>query len=327
MSRIFKNKKINNIFITGGSGFIGSHICDFLLANNYKVTVFDNFSNGRREFTNHHIDNSNFSLIEGDCLDLSLLLNSMNGHDLVWHLAANTDLISSHNQPDKDLKDCVIATFNVLESMKFNQIKPILFASSGAVYGKLCLENYVNESAGPLKPMSPYGAGKISSESFIHAYCHLYELRAWIFRFGNVIGKRVSHGILYDFINKLKKDKNTLTVLGDGTQEKNYFLIEECISGMIWSYNNINLDQSVPCEILNLGTDSVSNVINIAKIVIEEMGLKNVTKINIEGKKYAWLGDQPKVHLDVSKINSLGWKCKLNSDEAIRIAVRRILEK
>ena len=136
--------EINRIFITGGSGFIGSHICDLLLEQSYSVTVYDNFSNGRREFTAHHLCNPKFNLIEGDCLDLNFLTKSMYGHDLVWHMAANTDIISSHEQPDRDLKDCVVATFNVVESMRANNIKPILFASSGAVYGKLSRRGMVH---------------------------------------------------------------------------------------------------------------------------------------------------------------------------------------
>tara|TARA_Y200000002_G_scaffold383265_1_gene404591 strand:- start:11353 stop:12333 length:981 start_codon:yes stop_codon:yes gene_type:complete len=324
MHSIF-DKKITRIFITGGAGFIGSHICDLLLKDGYSITVYDNFSNGRREFIEPHLANNNFELIEGDCLDLNLLNKAIVGHDLIWHLAANTDLISSHTQPDRDLKDCVLATFNVLEAMKNNSIQDLLFASSGAVYGKLCLEKYVNETSGPYKPMSPYAAGKISSEAFIHTYCHLYGIRSWMFRFGNVIGARVTHGILFDFINKLKKDNTRLDVLGDGTQEKNYFLTEECIGGMIWSFNNIILNSENPCDVINLGTDSVSNVLEIAKIVIKEMGLENKAEIKIEGKKYAWLGDQPKVHLDTSYINNLGWKAKFSSNEAVREAVRRIL--
>lgn len=324
MSEFFK-KNIRRVFISGGAGFIGSHICDLLISEGFKVTVYDNFSNGKEEFIQHHLNNSNFTLIKGDCLDKQILTKAMKAHDLVWHMAANTDLVSSHTQPDRDLNDCVLATFNVLEAMRENKIQDLLFASSGAVYGKLCLSDFVDESAGPLKPMSPYGAGKIASEAFIHAYSHLYNIRSWMFRFGNVIGLRVTHGILYDFINKLKKDPSILKVLGDGTQEKNYFLTEECIQGMIWSFNNIKLDDENPCECINLGTNSVSNVISIAKIVIQEMGLEGKTKIDIEGKKYAWLGDQPKVHLDTSKINSLGWKARYSSDEAVRIAIKRIL--
>ncbi|QWD11275.1 NAD-dependent epimerase/dehydratase family protein [Polynucleobacter paneuropaeus] len=325
-NRILGNA-VQKIFITGGSGFIGSHLCDLLLRQNYDVTVYDNFSNGRREFTKDHLDNSRFSLVEADCLDLERLTTEMAGHDLIWHLAANTDIVGSHVQPDRDLKDCVVATFNVLEGMRQNKIIPILFASSGAVYGKLCLEDHVKESAGPLSPMSTYAAGKIGSEAFIYCYCHLYGLRGWMFRFGNVIGSRVTHGVLYDFINRLNQNPNELLILGDGTQEKNYFLTEECIEGMAWTFLNSALDERNPCEVYNLGTASVTRVTEIAQIVVEEMGLENKTKISIEGKKYAWLGDQPKVHLSVDRVNADGWQCKNSSSEAVRKAVRRILGK
>lgn len=318
---------VNKIFITGGSGFIGSHICDLLLAQDYVVTVYDNFSNGRREFTSSHLGNPKFKLVEADCLDSRRITSEMEGHDLVWHMAANTDIVGSHEQPDRDLKDCVIATFNVLEAMRQNKINPILFASSGAVYGKLCIENHVDETAGPLSPMSTYAAGKIGSEAFIYCYCHLYGLRGWVFRFGNVIGGRVTHGVLFDFINRLRKNPDELLILGDGTQEKNYFLTEECIEGMAWSFLNSKLDEQNPCAVYNLGTASVTPVTEIAKIVVEEMGLSKRTKILIEGKRYAWLGDQPKVHLSIDKINTEGWSCKTSSDEAVRTAVRRILSK
>jgi UDP-glucose 4-epimerase len=317
---------IEKVFITGGSGFIGSHICDKLLEQGYKVTVFDNFSNGRRQFTSQHLSNDSFTLIEGDCLSALDLKNAMAGHHLIWHMAANTDIIGSREQPDRDLNDCVVATFNVLQGMRENKIQPILFASSGAVYGKLCLENHVDETAGPLAPMSTYAAGKISSESFISCYSHLYGIEGYIFRFGNVIGSRVTHGVLYDFIKRLMRNPNELTILGDGRQEKNYFLTEECIDGMAWAFRNIKLGASNPCVILNLGTSSVTRVTEIAKIVIEEMGLQNKTKIKINGEQYAWLGDQPKVHLSTKKINELGWICKNSSDEAVRKAVQRILD-
>src|SRR6185503_10360737 len=149
---------------------------------------YDNLSNGRREFTAGHLGNGNFNFVQADCLDMASVVREMAGHDLVWHMAANTDLIGSHAQPDRDLKDCVLATFNVVEAMRQHGIKPILFASSGAVYGQLCLEKTVDETAGPLAPMSTYAAGKIGSEAFISSYCHLYGLRGWMFRFGNVLG-------------------------------------------------------------------------------------------------------------------------------------------
>jgi len=328
MSRVkMLGENIKKVFLTGGSGFIGSHICDKLLAQGYVVTVYDNFSNGRREFTSGHLRNPNFKLIEADCLDLSRITIEMAGHDLVWHMAANTDIIGSHAQPDRDLKDCLMATFNVVEAMRQNNVKPILFASSGAVYGDLCLEDEVNEAAGPLSPLSTYAAGKISSEAFISSYCHLYALRGWIFRFGNVLGLRVTHGVIFDFIKRLRENSNELMILGDGTQEKNYFLTEDCIDGMAWSFLNIPLNDEYPCGIYNLGTSTVTRVTEIARLVIEEMGLTGKTEIKIQGVKRAWLGDQPKVHIKVDKMSDLGWKCKRNSDEAVRTAVRRVLGK
>jgi UDP-glucose 4-epimerase len=317
---------VRRIFVTGGAGFIGSHIVDQLLAQGYEVTVYDNLSNGRREFIADHLDDPSFRFVEADCLDLDCVQRVMEGHDLVWHMAANTDIIGSHAQPDRDLRDCVLATFSVVEAMRRHGIRPILFASSGAVYGQLCLEEAVDEEAGPLAPMSTYAAGKIGSEAFISCYCHLYGMRGWIFRFGNVLGSRLTHGVIFDFIRKLRENPGELLILGDGSQEKNYFLTEECIDGMAWAFRNISLTDDKPCDIFNLGTTSVTKVTEIARIVIEEMGLVDV-EVKIQGSKHAWLGDQPKVHLKMGKINRLGWRCTHNSDEAVRIAVRRVLAK
>jgi UDP-glucose 4-epimerase len=318
---------IKKVFLTGGSGFIGSHICDKLLAQGVAVTAFDNFSNGRREFIANHLGNPNFRLVEADCLDFDRVVKEMAGHDLVCHMAANTDIIGSHTQPDRDLKDCVVATFNIVEAMRRHDIKPLLFPSSGAVYGQLCLDVAVDETAGPLEPMSTYAAGKIGSEAFISAYCRLYGLRSWMFRFGNVIGLRVTHGVIYDFIRRLRENPDELMILGDGTQEKNYFLTEECIEGMAWAYRNIPMTDDKPCDVFNLGTTTVTRVTEIARIVVQEMGLATRTKVRIQGARRAWLGDQPRVHLAVDKINRLGWKCRRSSDEAVLTAVRRVLGK
>ncbi|MCX6922974.1 MAG: NAD-dependent epimerase/dehydratase family protein [Verrucomicrobia bacterium] len=320
-------EQVQRVFLTGGSGFIGSHICDKLLAQGIAVTAYDNLSNGRREFTASHLGDPKFKLVEADCLDLDRIQREMAGHDLVWHMAANTDIIGSHAQPDRDLKDCVVATFNVVEAMRRNGIKPLLFPSSGAVYGQLCLDEHVDEAAGPLAPMSTYAAGKIGSEAFISAYCHLYGLRSWMFRFGNVLGWRVTHGVIFDFVRKLRENPNELLILGDGTQEKNYFLTEDCIDGMTWAFRNIPLTDEKPCDVFNLGTTTVTRVTEIARIVVEEMGLTGQTQVSIQGTKRAWLGDQPRVHFTVDKINRLGWYCRRSSDEAVRIAVRRVLGK
>lgn len=317
---------VKKILVTGGAGFIGSHVVDMLMDDGYEVVVYDNLSNGRREFIEQHIGTPNFIFHEADLMDVDTLRAAMTGCDLVWHLAANTDIIGGAEQPRRDLRDCVMGTFNVLEAMRALDIKSIIFSSTGAVYGELCHDVATSEAAGPLLPVSTYAAGKIGSEAFISAFCALYGLRGWMFRFGNVIGARMTHGVIFDFINRLRDNPAELLIRGDGRQEKNYFLVEECIDGMAYAFRNIPRDEETPCDILNLGTDSITPVTKIAAIVCEEMNLPN-TKIVIEGTKRAWLGDQPRVHITVDRIRQLGWQAKRHSDEAVRTAVRRMLGK
>jgi UDP-glucose 4-epimerase len=314
----------NRVFLTGGAGFIGSHLVDTLVPQGYHVTLYDNLSNGRREFIAHHTGKPNFKFVEADLLDADRLAAEMVGHDLVWHLAANTDIIGGAEPRRRDLRDCVIGTFNVLEAMRQTGCNPIIFSSTGAVYGELCSDKATSEEDGPLLPVSTYAAGKIGAEAFISAFCSLYGLRGYIFRLGNVIGARMTHGVIVDFIGKLRDNPDELVIQGDGKQEKNYFLVEECIDGMAYVYRNVRMTEDRPCDIFNLGTDSVSKVVVIAKIVREEMALPD-SRITIEGKKRAWAGDQPKVHINVDRMRQLGWTAKLTSDQAVRIAVRRML--
>ena len=314
------------IFVTGGAGFIGSHLVDILVGQGYQATVYDNLSNGRHKFIEHNLGEPNFRFVEGDILDEDRLAAEMEGHDLVWHLAANTDIIGGVKQPRRDLRDCVTGTFNVLEAMRRTGIRPIIFSSTGAVYGELCHDVATSESDGPLLAVSTYAAGKIGSEAFISAFCNLYGLRGWMFRFGNVIGARMTHGVIFDFIHKLRENPEELLIRGDGNQEKNYFLVEECIDGMAYAYRNIPMTEDKPCDVFNLGTDSVTRVVEIARIVKEEMGLP-AARIRIEGTKRAWAGDQPRVHITVDRMRQVGWTAKLSSDQAVRIAVRRMLGK
>ncbi|HPA78841.1 MAG TPA: NAD-dependent epimerase/dehydratase family protein [Kiritimatiellia bacterium] len=318
--------KIERVFLTGGSGFIGSHVADMLMEQGYAVTVYDNLSNGRREFIEHHFGKPGFAFHEADILDMDKLSAAMAGHDLVWHLAANTDIIGGVEQPRRDLRDCVMGTFNVLEAMRATRIQPVIFSSTGAVYGDLCFDVATSEASGPLLPVSTYAAGKIGSEAFISSFCHLYGLRAWMFRFGNVIGARMTHGVIYDFIHKLRANPQSLLIRGAGNQEKNYFLVEECIDGMAYAFRNIPMTEDKPCDLFNLGTDSITRVTDIAEIVKTEMGLEDA-EIKIEGTKQAWPGDQPRVHITVDKMRALGWTARRTSDQAVAAAVRRMLGK
>jgi UDP-glucose 4-epimerase len=317
---------VKRVLLTGGAGFIGSHVLDLLAPTGVQFTVYDNLSNGRLDYIESHLSSPNVTFMNADILDLEGLIEATQDRDLVWHLAANTDIINSHDQPVRDLNDCAVGTFNVIEAMRRTGVRDIIFASTGAVYGNICAEQSVTENAGPLLPVSTYGAGKIASEAFISSFCHVYGLRGWIYRFGNVIGARMTHGVIYDFLDRLQKDPSRLLVRGDGRQEKNYFLVEECIDGMLYGYCNVKMDEENPCDIFNLGTPTVTKVIDIARTVVDEMGLTDA-KIEIEGTKKAWPGDQPRVHFEIGKFANHGWKSRLNSDESVRIAVRRMLNK
>lgn len=310
-------------FITGGAGFIGSHVVDLLVSANCAVTVYDNLSSSTDQYLRQYIQDGKITFNQSNLLDLETLQSAMVGHDIVWHLGANTDIPSGFTRTRMDLDNDVIATWNVLEAMKRNHIEELLFASTGAVYGESIQEMF-KESSGPLLPLSLYGAGKVACEAFVSAYCSLFDLRAWIFRFGNVIGGRSNHGIIFDFMKKLKNDPATLEILGTGQGEKNYFLVEECIQGILYVYHQTN---GGPWPVLiNLGADSRSKIMEIAQIVQTEMGLKDVAH-TFTGTPRGWPGDQPVVLLDTAKVHQLGWQAKYTSNEAVSIAVRRLLGK
>jgi len=309
-----------NYFVTGGAGFIGSHLVDKLLAEGFKVTVYDNFISGSKKNIERNFDNPNFKLIEGDLLDFDKLKTAMLGNDIIWHLGANTNIPSGNKLTNLDLENCTIATRNVLEAMRQLSIDKILFTSSGTVYGDV-LPISLSENYGPLLPISLYGAGKLAGEGLISAYSHLFGIRAWIFRFANVVGERMSHGVIFDFIQKLKKNSQELEILGDGKQEKPFFLVEDCIVGMLCALKK----GQAQYDVYNLGCDSFTSVTRVAQIVSQEMGFENV-KLRYTGGKRGWPGDVPVTHFNIDKMKKLGWQPRYTSDEAVRIATQRILK-
>jgi UDP-glucose 4-epimerase len=306
-------------FITGGAGFIGSHLVESLLSGGNVVTVYDNLASGRKENIKYHEGKPFFHFVQADLLDFESLKEAMKGHEIVWHLGGNTDIPTGNRITDLDLNNCTVATRNVLEAMKQNDINKVLFASSATVYGDTA-PVALSETFGPLLPISLYGAGKLACEGLISSYCHLFDMYAWIFRFGNVVGDRMNHGVIYDFIRKLQKNPREMEILGDGNQEKNFFLVEDCIDGMFCALRNSDSQY----DVYNLGTESFVNVTRIARIVVEEMGLSDV-KFKYTGGRRGWPGDAPIVHFNVEKMKTLGWQAKHSSDEAVRIAAKRLL--
>jgi len=307
--------------VTGGAGFIGSHLVDRLIAEKNEVTVYDNLVSGQKENLKQHFNKQGFNFIQADILDIDALKKAMQGQEVVWHLGANTDIPTGTKVTDLDLKNCTIGTHNTLEAMRQTKVNNIIFASSACVYGDAAMVA-LDETYGPLLPINLYGAGKLACEGFISAYSTLFGIKARIFRFGNVVGAKMGHGVIYDFIYKLKKNPKELEILGDGKQEKNFFLVEDCIAGMICGFEK----SKSQCDIFTLGCDSFSTVTRIAEIVCEEMNLSDV-KFKYTGGRGGWAGDAPVVHFNTAKMKSLGWKPKYDSDGAVRVAARRLLGK
>ncbi|MGC8585439.1 MAG: NAD-dependent epimerase/dehydratase family protein [Thermoplasmata archaeon] len=305
-----KNKRI---FITGGAGFIGSNIVE-RLENDNEITVYDNLSTGKKEW----IDGKRVNFVLGDILDFENLKKYMKGHDIVIHLAANPDVKLGEKNNKIDLDINFIGTYNVLESMRINDINGILFSSSSTVYGEAPVPT--PETFGPTKPISFYGASKLAAESYISVFSAMYGFRGVSFRFANVIGRHGNHGVIYDFIKKLMKNRNSLEVLGDGTQTKSYIHVEDCIDGIIYLYEKVS-----GYEVFNLGTDGSTNVMDIAKMVVSLLNLKNVKIYTTGGKDgRGWAGDIKVMLLSIEKAKSYGWYPKYNSDEAVKKAIMEI---
>ena len=306
------------VFVTGGAGFIGSHLVDALMGKGYVVTVYDNLSSGRMDFIEHHIGKKNFSFIEADLLDQKKLRECLEGYDVVFHLAANPDVRLGVEKPDVAKQD-IIATYNLLDVMRLKNVKRIVFSSSSTVYGETP-PIPLSEDYGPLLPISVYGAAKLASEGLVSSFCHTFDMQAWIFRFANVVGLRCTHGVIFDFINKLRKNPEELEILGDGRQRKSYLYVSDCVDGMLFGFENAK-DQ---INLFNLGSDGATEVNRIAEMVVDEMKLGDV-RFKYTGGKRGWKGDVPRFQFDISKIKKLGWMPRYDSDDAVRMAIKDLL--
>jgi len=295
-------------FVTGGAGFIGSHLVDRLIDDGNSVTVYDDLSSGKREFIKHHLGDNKFTFIEADLIDNEKITEAIAGHDVVFHIAANPDVRLGPKKPDIAKKD-ILATYNLLDAMRKQDVKKIVFSSSSVIYGETppvpLPENY-----GPLLPISVYGAAKLAAEGLISSFCHTFDMQGWMFRFANVVGVRGTHGVIVDFINKLRKNPKELEILGDGKQRKPYLYVTECVDGIMHGFEHA--DEEI--NVFNLGVDSVTEVTRIGELVVEEMGLENVD-FKYTGGRRGWKGDVP----------HFGWEANLSSDETVRKAIQDLL--
>lgn len=305
----------STVLVTGGAGFIGSNLCEHLVAQGQRVLVYDNLSLGRRDFI-AHLEGPALRFINADLLDLPRLCHEMQGIRTVWHLAANSDIARGRRQTDVDLNNGTLATYNVLEAMRRNEVREIVFASTSAVYGE-AERMPTPEDYGPLLPISLYGASKLACEGLISAFCHNFGMRAWVFRFGNVVGRNGTHGAVVDFIRKLHKDPGRLEILGDGRQAKPYLYVDDIVAGMWYGYSHAGEE----FNFFNLACEGATCVDDIARAVVEAMQLSDVVFAHSGGAR-GWAGDVPQVRLATEKLAALGWTASLDSDSAVRKAAR-----
>jgi UDP-glucose 4-epimerase len=311
------------IFITGGAGFFGSNfVKKFLKTSVGKITIYDNFSNGRLDFLGDSIKDDRLAIVKGDVLNYDHLCSEMSGHDIVIHLSANADIAQSAIDVELDLRQSVLATFNVLQAIKSNKITRLVYSSGSGVYGDI-KEFAPSENFGPLLPVSMYGATKLGAEALISAFSHLFGINATIFRFANIVGPNQTHGVAYDFIHKLRQTCGTsLQVLGNGNQSKSYIHINDVLDAidLILKLNQAGV------EIYNLGTGDYISVKEIAQLVVHCMGFEG-TKIYYGSTAYGWSGDVPIVRLDDSKIRNLGWQPQYGSAAAIKKSIIEMIGK
>ena len=305
--------------VTGGAGFIGSAVVDRLLAEGNRVTVYDDLSTGKESFVSHHFEDLSFKFVKADVLDFERLMKEMEGHSSVWHLAANPDIRRGTESTRVDLEQNTLATYNVLEAARRKDVESVVFSSTSTIYGRAKVLP-TPEDYGPCLPISLYGASKLACEGLVSAYAELYDIRGWIYRFANIIGHRSTHGILYDLVEKLNRNPAELEVLGDGNQSKSYMLVEECVDGMMFGYENAKDALSY----YNLGAEDQITVRRIVEVLLEETGLEDV-EIKYTGGESGWAGDVPKFLLSTKKMTDLGWAPKHSSEEAVREAAKIVV--
>jgi len=304
------------LLVTGCAGFIGSHLVDRLLAGGHSVVGIDDLSLGRLENL-LHLGTPNFRFHRADLLDGRTLPEIFRSEpiDAVFHLAANSDIENGAANPAIDFERTLLTTVRVLEAMRQSTTKQILFASSSAVYGEL--PGKLREDSGPLLPVSHYGAAKLAAEAFLSSFCESFGYRCWIFRFPNVVGARATHGVIFDFIRRLRENPRRLLVKGDGKQSKPYLLVDELLDAIFFTWKHASDRRNL----FNLGTDSEIVVNELARIVAEEMELPRVA-IAHTGGRGGWVGDVPRFQYDLSRIHALGWRARYSASEAVRQAVR-----
>ena len=306
--------------VTGGAGFVGSHLVDYLAEHGWYVRIIDNLSSGRMENLEHHKGNTNVEIIIADLKNPEDAHRAVEDVSVVFHYAANPEVRVSTTHPRIHFNENVVTTFNLLEAIRKRSIKYLIFASSSSVYGEPNTIP-VSEDA-PLKPVSVYGASKLACEALIHSYSMLYGVRSVALRYANIVGPRLRHGVIFDFIRKLKRNPYSLEILGDGTQTRSFIYADDAVEATMIALDHANY----PFEAYNVATEDWITIKQVADIIVETMELKNIKYIYkpvLHG--IGWPGDVKRITLDISKLKALGFRPKHNSTEAVKLTAQALV--
>ncbi|UTF53794.1 NAD-dependent epimerase/dehydratase family protein [Natronosalvus rutilus] len=315
-------RAMRHSLVTGGAGFVGSHLTESLLEAGETVTVVDDCSNGDREHVSPEAE-----FVEADLTDPDSLEGLLEDIDRVYHLAASKRVDT--DRPYGQFDDNTRMTRTVLEAMADADVTEIVYTSSSTVYGEA--PRPTPEDYAPLEPISAYGASKLADEGLLSARAHSHGLTVWNVRFANVVGPRLRGAVIPDFIEKLRDDPETLTILGDGRQEKSYLHVEDCLAAIdhvVAHADAVDADTATSSDAgamhtFNLGTRTTTSVDRIAAIVADELGVDPTFEYT--GGDRGWTGDVPKMRLSIEKLSALGFKPRRSSDEAVRAATRELL--
>lgn len=301
---------MNKVFVSGAGGFIGSNLVDRLLSQGKEVVGWDNFSTGQERFLHDACRHPRFRLVRGDNLDPGALTKAMRGCDFVFHLAANADVRFGTNHPGRDLEQNTIATFNILEAMRSNQVRRIAFSSTGSVYGESTVFPTPEDAPFPVQT-SLYGASKLACEALISAYCEGFGFQGFVFRFVSILGERYTHGHVFDFYRKLIANPGSIEVLGNGKQRKSYLYVQDCIDAML----HVIAHTRGSFDVFNLGTDHYCTVDESLGWICGQLGVTPERRYS--GGDRGWIGDNPFIFLDITKVRALGWQPRLSIREGV----------
>lgn len=311
------------ILVTGGAGFIGSHLVDALMERGHEVRVVDDLSAGSLENIKRWLGNGRFEFIKGDLREPGVCREAVKGVGAVFHLAANPEVRIGAQSPGLLYETNVLLTYNIMEAMRRENVEYLIFTSSSTVYGDAATPT--PEDYAPLEPISVYGGAKLAAEALISGYAHTFDIKSLVFRLANIIGERSNHGVIYDFINKLRRNPEELEILGDGTQRKSYLHVSDTVEGMLHLFECFKKEGKT-FDVYNLGSEDWITVKEIAEIVSKGMGLSPEFRFTggVDGGR-GWKGDVKLMRLSIEKAKSRGWRPRMNSYEAVERTVRELL--